>query len=644
MQNTMIEIRRSWAARWALPVFALGAMAYLAWRFWTVFPSAGWYFWPVIVCECLSIVLTLMYLGAGRRIAVPVFRAPAAARTVDVFIPTYNEPEEVVKPTVIGALHVRGARHVYLLDDGNRPHMRAMAESLGAKYVARQENTHAKAGNMNAGILHSDAELMLFLDCDHVPQPQIVERLAGYFDDPGLAFVQTPQLFYNTASVQFRKTAKRPLWNEQTMFYESIQPSKNCHNAAFFCGSGALVRRAAIDSVGGFATGTATEDIHTSLRLHAQGWRSLFINEPLAHGIAPINMTEYHKQRVRWGAGSLGLLFRSPDSPLRARGLTPMQRLCYFNSTFSFTFGLLRLFYMLFPALMLLLAPWMANDHPVDVLSWLSIMLGFVGFSYWCAWAASDGAYHPVYTEQYNLANMFSHARALRGIFHVSAKFSVSAKSDTAKRRSMPETGLAVLCVVLAAATLYGLGSWFSAGRPAAGLMSSAAGLALAWNGINLLLAAAFLVFLHRHHHRGQPAHAIALPACPAMIANGADCLRVMISAMDLSGATIIMPDGASPRGKYHLTFLNGQDEIVEVPGEIKIAPPDSAPVREAHMTFDALSPELATALTRFLFHVVVPRVLRYGPQDKPAMERQAVSENQDTGFGYFESRRQTAA
>src|SRR3977135_4354738 len=98
------------------------------------------------------------------------------------------------------------------------------------------------------------------------------------------------------------------------MFYECLQPAKNCFNAAFFCGSGAVLRRSALDAVGGFATGTATEDIHTSLRLHSRGYRSLFLPERLAHGLAAWDFKEYHRQRVRWGAGSLGLLFRSADS------------------------------------------------------------------------------------------------------------------------------------------------------------------------------------------------------------------------------------------------------------------------------------------------------------------------------------------
>src|SRR4030042_3735194 len=128
------------------------------------------------------------------------------------------------------------------------------------------------------------------------------------------------------------------------MFYESIQPGKNRFNAAFFCGSCAILRHSAVRSVGGVAVGTDTEDIHTSLRLHAQGWKSLFVKEYLAYGIAPEDFSEYHNQRVRWGAGSLGLMFRSVDSPLWSRGLTMSQRICYIDSVLAHFRGLFWLF------------------------------------------------------------------------------------------------------------------------------------------------------------------------------------------------------------------------------------------------------------------------------------------------------------
>ncbi len=433
--------------------------------------------------------------------------------------------------------------------------------------------------------------------------------------------MQTPQLFYNTTSVQFRRTARRPFWNEQSMFYEAIQPSKNCFNAAFFCGSGALIRRAAIDSVGGFATGTATEDIHTSLKLHAKGWRSLFVNEHLAHGIAPINMMEYHKQRTRWGAGSLGLLFRSPDSPLRARGLTLAQRVCYFNSTFSFTFGLQRIFYMLFPALLVLLSPLLINNQYVDVVYYLSIMLGFIGFSYACTWVISDGTYHPIFTEQYNLANMFSNALAIHGILRVSTKFAVSLKTKVKSERSIVETGLLALCIALGLTSLLGVVYWNYTGRPLADLMTNMTGLAIFWNTLNFLLIIPFLLFLHRHEADGQPACALAVPSVPVSLTSPDARHDAVMIGLDLLGATLILPAGGAVSGHYHLT-LNTERQPLQIAGDVadvRVRFDNSCVVQ---LAFEKLSPQQAVALTLYLFHEVVPQTLRYGakPVAHPAV------------------------
>lgn len=612
MENQLVELPRSRFLRLVLPLYLLVALPYVGWRLAVTLQWGAWYLWLLLGVEMLSIAMTVLYLFTAERVHVPVFRPAAPGRTVDIFIPTVNEPEEVVKMTVIGALAVRGARHVFVLDDGCRLSIRAMADALGARYVARQSGEHAKAGNMNNGLRHSDAEFTLFLDCDHVPQPQIIERLLGYFDDPLLAFVQTPQLFYNVASVQFRPTRQRPLWNEQAMFYEAIQPAKNRFNAAFFCGSGALLRRAAVDDVGGFATGTATEDIHTSLRLHARGWRSLFVPEALAHGIAPVDMAEYHKQRTRWGAGSLGLLFRSPDSPLRAPGLTPAQRLCYFNSTFSFTFGLQRLFYTLFPAVLLLSLPFAPPSGGVPVLPYLAVMLAFVAFSFRCTWALSNGSYHPVYTEQYNIANMFAHLAALRGLFRISAKFSVSAKAGAAPGVAAVEQAVLALVGVLVVANLVGLSAWIGAGRPVPDLLDSMAGLALFWNVLNLLLIVPFAWFLHRHRAKGEPVCAVAVPRQPARLNGERGSWRAAISGLDLKAAQLEIDRGADVLGMCSLTF-DTQSGPLSVAGRISGVSDHADGTRTALLELRELAPSTARQLTLHLFHMIVPRTLIYG-------------------------------
>ena len=397
---------------------------YLVWR--TVIVNWHVWFGPIIyAAELYSIFMTVSSLWILHKVHVPIHRpARLAARHVDVFIPTYNEPLTVLEMTVHAAKRVRGVGRVLVLDDGNRAEVAQMARRLRADYFAPEHNPHAKAGNMNNGLAHSTADFILCLDADHVPKASILERTVGYFDDPRVGFVQSPQCFHNTGSFVFRRTSKGR-WFEQGTFYNVIQPAKNRFNSAFFVGTSAVIRRSALDGIGGFATGTATEDIHTSLRLHARGWKSVFVPEPLAVGLEAESLKEFFRQRRRWAAGSLGLLIRSPDSPLRARGLSWQQRLNYVNATLAHALGLQKVASFLLPV-----ACVMAVASPVTI-NWAVasyVLLGFTIFSIGLTYVFSRGTYHPILTEAYMMANSAAHISGLWGVIKVQKKFSVSRK------------------------------------------------------------------------------------------------------------------------------------------------------------------------------------------------------------------------
>ena len=235
-----LELVRRNEPRWmgylAYPYLAI-ALTYLVWRS-TVIAWDVWYGPVTYLAELFNLVSTVMFVVIAREIHDPVFRPTALAKTVDVFIATYTEPLEVLEPVVIGAMRVRGKRNVLILDDGNRPEVEAMAKRHGAIWIPRTTNEHAKAGNLNHGLLHTDAEFILELDADHVPLPWFLERTLGYFDDPELAFVQAPQTFYNRDTFLFRHNRETSgFWFEQRMFYDAIQPAKNKWNAAFFVGT-----------------------------------------------------------------------------------------------------------------------------------------------------------------------------------------------------------------------------------------------------------------------------------------------------------------------------------------------------------------------------------------------------------------------
>jgi cellulose synthase (UDP-forming) len=225
-------------------------LIYLSWR-WTA--SLNLDVWPIalalVIAETYSFIGACLFgLAMWRELHRGEPPEPTVTTTADVFITCYNEPVELVRKTVRAALAIRYPHHTYVLDDGNSDAMRAMAEAEGAGYIVRTEDwrgrpRHAKAGNLNNALLQTQGELILMLDADQVPRPTILDRTVGYFRDPRMAFVQTPQPFYNIPPSD-------PFGSDAPLFYGPIQQGKDGWNAAFFCGSNAVLRREALMQIG----------------------------------------------------------------------------------------------------------------------------------------------------------------------------------------------------------------------------------------------------------------------------------------------------------------------------------------------------------------------------------------------------------
>ncbi len=305
---------------------------YLYWRIvYTFNPNAPVFSWALYGAEVFGAVTTFLFYFTTWN---PTFRKAVdllPGRSVDIFIPTKNESVNVLRKTLLACNDLRYPHRTLILDDGNRPEVLALCEELQCMYLARETHENAKAGNINFGLKHSTAEFIAIFDADHVPLPNFIDRLIGYFKDEKVAFVQVPQEFYNIDSFQHRvDRKKKSIWGEQHLFFSLIQPGRDHWNAACFVGSCAILRRKALDDVGGVATGSLTEDMLTSIRLHAKGWSSVYHNENLAYGIAAETLKPFHIQRQRWGVGSWQVFVRA--NPLFIRGLTLPQRLCYFSS------------------------------------------------------------------------------------------------------------------------------------------------------------------------------------------------------------------------------------------------------------------------------------------------------------------------
>ena len=485
-----LAILRIW-----IVITVLLAFNYLIWRWLASINWANWWIGvPLVLAETYSVIdLTLFSLTVWKARQRPEPDLSPPDRTVDVFITTYNEPIDLVVRTATAAQRIRHPHRTWILDDGDRPELRQAAASLGVDYLTRGKEwegkpRHAKAGNLNNALMETTGEFILVLDADMIPKPDILDRTLGYFDDPHVGLVQTPQYFVNVP-------VRDPLGSQAPLFYGPIQEGKDGWGAAFFCGSNAVLRREALMELGilGYvnateasvlaglkearaitrralrgknapavhntlastleeinhsisalgsgepiadvtyalrsritelsrsivdadlrqlsadlaelglaeedgttvdadladrlagedlsplnaldavqrtlaatdvgrsdeaqallpmATISVTEDMATSMRLHANGWKSVYHNEVLADGLAPESLKTSLAQRLRWAQGTVQVLLK--DNPLFLKGLTGAQRLMYFSTMWSYFSGFATVIYLIAPTLFLI--------------------------------------------------------------------------------------------------------------------------------------------------------------------------------------------------------------------------------------------------------------------------------------------------
>ncbi|HMJ72998.1 MAG TPA: glycosyltransferase [Solirubrobacterales bacterium] len=405
-----------WFDRHPVPLraFALCALiwgvGYLTWRIgWSGQGASPVAFAMLLVTEIYGLwaLGTLAWYSWSRP---PAVRPPATpGRKIDVYVCTYDEPFEVVAATLAGCRALTYPHTTYLLDDGRRSEMEELAQVAGATYLTRPDNSHAKAGNINAALPRTEGELVLMLDADHVPMPDALDAMVGYFDDERVALAQSPHDFFNHDSVQHYVVGR----HEQSLFYRVVCPGKNRHGAAYWCGSAALLRRQALLEIGGVATETIAEDFHTTIRLLRHDWSSRYHDEVLVQGLAPHDLDGYLLQRDRWARGNLAV-FTLPESPLRARELRPLQRLSYFASLAAYLAPPMRL--LLLATLGLVM--WTGElPMKISVVALAALWLPAVSLNLLAGSALTRGYMKIGETAHYELLTMEIYTRALRCIF-----------------------------------------------------------------------------------------------------------------------------------------------------------------------------------------------------------------------------------
>ena len=352
-----------WARRSVLLALVVLTLAYLHWRVsaslnlatvpsttlsWLLLIAETW----LLLCGLLPMLLSWRRFDDGRTAADAAqahWLSSDWRPHVDVLVPTCGEPLPVLQRCLLGCSGMHYPhKTVWVLDDSNRPAVRALAKRHGCRYLSRPQRQHAKAGNLNAGMAASQGELVAVFDADFVPQQHFLERTIGLLADPSVALVQTPQVFFNADPLVRNLGMERWMLPDEDNFYRWIEPVRSAWGAVVCAGTAFVARRTALEEVGGFVEGALSEDFVTGIALLGRGWQVRYLGEPLSAGLAAETLLDFVRQRQRWAAGTLQSL-RLPQGPLRQSGLRAGQRLALLEGCLHWLNTLPRLLILLLP-------------------------------------------------------------------------------------------------------------------------------------------------------------------------------------------------------------------------------------------------------------------------------------------------------
>ncbi len=432
----------------------LAAVFYLGW----CYVNAQWQYWyvviPFLVTESVFLILFLLWgnvLWAKRHHRPEGPPLDKRNFSVDIFIPVYREPVEIIEKTLSAAASINyDNKKIHVLDDGEDDAVKSLCERYHVQYIRRPTHEDRKAGNLNYGLKLTSGQLVLALDADQVARPEIIDRIIGYFSLPKIGFVQTKQAF--------KLPHGDPWSNADDVFYGVMMSGKDYDNAAFSCGSGVMYRRSALESVGGFSTWNMVEDVYTSMLLHSNGWRSVYHDESYTEGTAPEEVVSHTKQRWQWAVDSIRTILW--DNPLFKKGLEFYQRLQYFHNGFHYVvFGIfLPIFFIvpiwaLFTHHFMLREPfwhYIAARTPYFLLYLFSNKIVTYNLHTFKRFQAQAGLFH-VYCSAF-FAALFSRSRLPQ--YTVTKKSSGHYKIGTRILKCLPHIVLILLSV---AAVVYGI-------------------------------------------------------------------------------------------------------------------------------------------------------------------------------------------
>ena len=381
-------------------IATLSLLVYLSWRVSFTIPWTHG-MWSVVLAlllifiELLGGFELLMYYYGKIRSVTPV--APDVPHTlfphIDIFITTYNEPEEIVAQTLEACIAMRYPDtekvHIYVCDDGRRDKIRALARRHQVGYLARTDRRNAKAGNLNHALFRTDSPLVATFDADMIPDADFLMKTVPFFFSVGedgvavreekVGFVQTPQGFYHPDLFQYYFFGENRMPNEQDYFYRDIEMTKNGSNSVIYGGSNTVLSRQALRDAGGFSVQSITEDFATGLEIQAKGYSCYALEEVLARGIPAGDLQSLTSQRQRWARGCIQTGKRL--SIFSRKDISSLQKINYIISVSYWYFPLKQLVYLSVPLLVSLGSIVIARGELWQLLSFWFPMFVLTGFS-----------------------------------------------------------------------------------------------------------------------------------------------------------------------------------------------------------------------------------------------------------------------
>ncbi|NTU71469.1 MAG: glycosyltransferase [Coriobacteriia bacterium] len=362
-------------------IAAVFALVYLRWLLLVAKPENLFLYWILVIAEVFNIVQAAGYwitVSRQRWTEPELADFSSSEESIDIFVTVMGEPIDIVEKTVAAAARIRHPRaHVWLLDDGKSPQVRDLASRYPVGYIVRDNNRGAKAGNINHALSMTHGDYFAIFDADQIAHPEFLEVVMGVFEDQKVAFVQTPQVYYNRPENRVAAGAH----DQQALFYGPILRGKNGSGAVFSCGTNVVFRRSAIEAIGGIPEDSVTEDLRASLLLLDKGFTSEYVAKVVAEGLGPMDVGSYFNQQFRWGRGGLEILFKR--RPFSAK-MRPAQAFQYALSFIYWFTGWAYLSYLLLPAFYLFAGArpvQVPNNYPVHFLPYVLSALALLVYS-----------------------------------------------------------------------------------------------------------------------------------------------------------------------------------------------------------------------------------------------------------------------